>query len=328
MNVYEKFKKATLKAKTIVITTHLMPDADGLGSAVALALALETQGKKVTCVNEESLLSRYAYLDPDKHIISVDEYLLNQNNTLPDLLIVVDTNSLHRTGEKVQKFASGIPEILYIDHHPCSKDVMLKHCIDTTKAATGELVGELIRSIGVSLNYEMALPLYTAILIDTSSFRYPTVSGNTHRLIGALMDAGVAPPHAYNKIYGTKKITYMKLLGEVLSSANATPNGEIAWIILREKKLQEFNVDHEDTHAFINNLLILDNIQVAIMFKEMGSTVKVSLRSLGIVDVGKIAKVLGGGGHDHSAATLINGDINDVVQRTISTVQDCLKTLE
>jgi phosphoesterase RecJ-like protein len=205
---------------------------------------------------------------------------------------------------------------------------MINHCIDTTKAATGELAGDLIASIGVKLTNEMALPLYTAVLIDTSCFRYPTVTGDTHRLIGSLMDTGVRPPHAYNMIYGTKKISFMKLLGKVLANAHTTKDEKIAWLTLTEDLLQKFHVDTEDTHAFINHLLVLDNIKVAIMFKEIGSQIKISLRSVGDIDVGLMAKALGGGGHDHSAATLIEGKLDDVIKSTIEKIQILLAKAE
>jgi phosphoesterase RecJ-like protein len=174
----------------------------------------------------------------------------------------------------------------------------------------------------------MALPLYTAVLIDTSSFRYPTVTGDTHRLIGSLMDTGVRPPHAYNMIYGTKKITFMKLLGKVLASAHTTKDEKIAWLTLTEDMLEKFHVDTEDTHAFINHLLVLDNIKVALMFKQMGTQIKVSLRSVGNVDVGLMAKALGGGGHDHSAATIIEGNLDVVVKSTIEKLQLLLEDAE
>ncbi len=195
-------------------------------------------------------------------------------------------------------------------------------------AATGELVGTLIEAMKVKMTAKLALPLYTSILIDTSSFRYPTVSGNTHRLIASLMDAGIKPPEAYNFIYGTKKITYMHLLGTILSMAQINKDESIAWLTLKEKNLDHFKVDTEDTHAFINHLLILDNIKVACMFRENGENIKISLRSAGDVDVGVFAQALGGGGHNHSAATILQGKLDHVVPYTISKLEKMLKNLD
>ncbi|MBP9680703.1 MAG: hypothetical protein KBD76_04820, partial [Bacteriovorax sp.] len=274
------------------------------------------------------LLDRYKYLDPCEVVISLEDYKAFYPEVDIDLFIVTDTNSLERIGDGLKALAKNAVNHLFVDHHPCSKSVMANNCIDTTKAATGELAGDLINALGVKLTREMALPLYTAVLIDTSCFRYPTVTGNTHRLIGNLMDTGVRPPHAYNMIYGTKKITFMKLLGKVLASAHTTKDEKIAWLTLSEDMLEKFHVDTEDTHAFINHLLVLDNIKIAVMFKQMGNQIKISLRSIGDVDVGVMAKALGGGGHDHSAATIVEGALETVVKSTIDKLQSLLEATE
>lgn len=324
MRMINLFKSLTEKVKNIVITTHIQPDADGIGSEIALCLALREIGKNAICVNEEPLLERYKYLDPKDCVISYDEYKKrresDKNSTL-DLFIVTDTNSLSRIGNNLQTIVPNAKNLLFIDHHPAPKELAAIHCIDTKMAATGELVGSLIESLGIAFTKDMAYALYTSILIDTSSFRYPTVTGNTHRIIAKLMDTGIEPPEAYNKIYGTKKISYMQMLGVVLSSASSTKDGRVAWLSLTEENLNKFKVDTEDTHGLVNYLLILDNIKVACMFRQIGKMVKISFRSAGDIDVGVMAQALGGGGHDHSAATMIEGSIDNVIKETIPKLQ-------
>ncbi len=315
------FEEHIKNAQTIVITTHIFPDADGIGSQIALCMALQKLGKNAICVNEKKLFDRYKYLDPQDVIISYDEYLENPFKEI-DLFIVADTNSLPRIGKNTQELVMSSKDLLFIDHHPCARELEAIHCIDTTMAATGELVGNLILGLGVELTKEMSLALYTAILIDTSSFRYPTVSGDTHRMIARLMDAGVRPPEAFNQINGTKKIDYMRLIGEVLSSAQTNETEEVAWITLDEEMIEKHQSDAEDTHGFINHLLILDNIKVACMFRENGSSVKLSMRSAcTTIDVGIMAQALGGGGHNHSAATVLEGKMEDIVKSSVSKIQ-------
>jgi len=315
------FEKYIAQAKNIVITTHVYPDADGIGSQIALCMALQSIGKNAICVNEEPLFKRYKYLDPKNVIISHDEYLKNPFKEI-DLFIVADTNSLPRIGKNTQELVLKSKDLLFIDHHPCPRELASIHCIDTTMAATGELVGNLIKGLGIEFNHDISLALYTAILIDTSSFRYPTVSANTHRLIGDLMDTGVKPPQAFNQINGTKKIGYMRLIGEVLSSAQTNESEEVAWICLNEEMINNHKSDAEDTHGFINHLLILDKIKVACMFRQNGKNVKLSLRSADTsIDVGVMAQALGGGGHNHSAATIIEGKLENVVESAIEKIQ-------
>lgn len=319
-NAVNRYLKLIEKAQNIVITTHIHPDADGIGSEIALCMALKKMGKNAICINEEPLFDRYRYLDPDNVVECFEDNKEKLGKI--DLLIVTDTNSLPRIGKNVQELVLNSHELLFIDHHPCQKELAAIHCIDSTKAATGELVAELITAMKVEMDKKMALALYTAIIIDTSSFRYPTVTGNTHRVIANLLETGVKPPEAFNKINGTKKVPYMKLLGTVLTSSQTSEDEAIAWISLTEEQIVNFECDAEDTHGFINHLLILDNIKIACMFRQINDKVKVSFRSaISKVDVGIMAQALGGGGHNHSAATIIEGKLEDVIPQTIAKLQ-------
>jgi bifunctional oligoribonuclease and PAP phosphatase NrnA len=332
MTILETFKSRIQDANHIIITTHEYPDADGIGSEIALCMALRHLGKKVFCVNEEPLLERYCYLDPQGVVLGFKLFEQTHKDFIPELVIVVDTNTKIRTGSRMSAFISEEMPTLYVDHHPVRGRSLTDHCIDVKAAATGQLVGEIIEYLGVPFTKDMALPIYTAIIIDTSSFRYPTVSGATHRLISKLMDTGINPPEAYNGIYGTKKVHHMHLLSRILDTAATNDKEDIAWMLLRQEDIEKFASDVEDTHAFINNLLVLNNIKVACMFRDDGDFIKVSLRSSGEIDVGNIALGLGGGGHSHSAAGIIkreNGETTEsVISRTIKKVEELLAKQE
>ncbi len=319
--IKRKFLASIEGKMNIVISTHSFPDADGIGSEISLCMALNSIGKNSICCNDEKLLQRYKYLDPQNVVTHVDE-IESRYSESPDLIIVVDTNAIERTGKRFEAYAKhhGCP-IIYIDHHPCKNISEKEHCIDTTAAATGQLIGELIIGpLGLNFTAEMALPLYTAILIDTSSFRYPTVTTRTHEIIAMLMATGIQPPAAYNGIYGTKKVDHLHLLGKVLATADSTKNEEVCWLVLTHEIITKYDVDIEDTHGFINNLLILDHAKVVCMFRDDGDKVKVSLRSSGDYDVGTIAVALGGGGHSHSAATLVNKRTGESIDEVIKSV--------
>jgi phosphoesterase RecJ-like protein len=331
MTILDVFKSKIQVARRILITTHEYPDADGIGSEISLCLALREYGKECYCVNEEPLLERYQYLDEDKVIFGINDFIRKYPDHSADLMIVVDTNTKDRVGTRLCSFIGETIPTLYIDHHPCRGRDLSNHCIDITAAATGQMVGEMIESLGISFNKKMALPIYTSIIIDTSSFRYPTVSASTHRLVAKLMDTGINPPEAYNGIYGTKKVHHMHLLAQILNTAKANSNETIAWIILKKEDINTFLSDVEDTHGFINNLLVLNNIKVACMFRDDGEFIKMSLRSSGEYDVGLIAFALGGGGHSHSAATVLirgPGETTDqVIDRAIKKAEEVLKNL-
>ncbi len=333
MTILDTFKSRIQVAQRILITTHEYPDADGIGSEISLCLALREFGKDAWCVNEEPLLERYQYLDPDHCVLGFHDFRKKHGGFLPDLVIVVDTNTHARTGKELSRYIDESNfKVLYIDHHPCRGRDLSNHCIDVTAAATGQMVGEMIENLGIEFTKKIALPIYTSIIIDTSSFRYPTVSASTHRLIAKLMSTGINPPEAYNGIYGTKRVHHMHLLGKILETASTNSDESIAWMLLRKEDIDNFAGDVEDTHAFINNLLVLNNIKVAIMFRDDGPAVKMSLRSSGDIDVGTIALALGGGGHSHSAATVLvkeKGETTEqVISKSVKIVEEILKKLE
>ncbi len=333
MTILDTFKSRIQAAQRILITTHEYPDADGIGSEISLCLALREFGKEAWCVNEETLLDRYQYLDSEHCVVGHQDFWKQHGGFKPDLVIVVDTNTHARVGKELSQYIDeGKFKVLYIDHHPCRGRDLSNHCIDVTAAATGQMVGEMIEYLGVQFTKKIALPIYTAIIIDTSSFRYPTVSASTHRLVAKLMATGINPPEAYNGIYGTKRVHHMHLLGRILDTAATNSDESIAWMLLRKSDIDKFAGDVEDTHAFINNLLVLNNIKVAIMFRDDGPMMKMSLRSSGDYDVGTIALALGGGGHSHSAATILKKEPGEsaeqVISKTIKKVEEILKKLE
>jgi len=324
MNI-ELFKSLTKTARNIFITTHQHPDADGIGSQMALKIALEQLGKKVLCINQHPTSAKYKHLDKKSHILSYKQFIKLDFKETVDLFIVTDTNSLSRIGTGIEELVKNAKNLLFIDHHPAPVELRSLHCIDVTASATGEIVGQLIDALGVELNQNIAFLLYTAILIDTNSFRYPSVTGKTHRLIAKLIDSGMKPSNAYNRIYCNKKISDMHLLGNILSLAKINSNETIAWLTLDEKTLKKFNVDPEDTHHFINNLLVLDNLKIACLFRQTGDHVKISLRSTGNIDVSTIAEALGGGGHHHAAAINMLGNIEDVTQNVLQKLEIILQ---
>lgn len=333
MTILDTFKSRIQAAQRILITTHEFPDADGIGSQISLCLALREFGKETWCVNEELLLERYQYLDPEHCVLGYHDFRKVHGGFLPDLIIVVDTNTHARSGKELSHYIDdGKFKVLYIDHHPCRGRDLSNHCIDVTAAATGQMVGEMIENLGIEFSKKIALPIYTAIIIDTSSFRYPTVSASTHRLVAKLMATGINPPEAYNGIYGTKRVHHMHLLSKILETASTNDDESIAWMLLRKIDIDNFEGDVEDTHAFINNLLVLNNIKVAIMFRDDGPVIKMSLRSSGDYDVGTIALALGGGGHSHSAATMLTkgkGETTEeVIAKSVKKVEELLKKLE
>lgn len=332
-NLYTELANKISSAKRVLCTTHLYPDADGIGSAAALCLGLKEIHKKVTLIFEHRLHKKYHHLTHQVEYIELEQQSLSEADATTfvenyDLVIVVDTNHIKRTGNNMSKLLNSHPNIIYIDHHPFEDYNSSHHFIDSRASATGEMVGHLLISMNITFSKSMALALYTAILIDTNVFRYPSVTADTHRLIAKLLDTGLTVTEAYNIFHGSKKIHHMHLLGHILKDCKLNNEGTVAWIWIAEADLIEYQSEIEDTNAYINNLLSLDGIKVVCMFREEQQNVKISFRSHGDVDVSLIAQKIGGGGHSHSAAAMMqtpNGiHKENVSHKIISLVEDYL----
>lgn len=312
-NLYTELGERISSAKKILCTTHINPDADGIGSAAALCLGLKDLHKSTTLILEQKLHKKYHHL---VHMVDYLEYETQENlmddNFIQkfDLVLVVDTNHIKRTGQKISQYLNTHPNVIFIDHHPFHDHESPAHFIDSRASATGEMVGHLLNQLHINFTKPIALALYTAILIDTNVFRYPSVTADTHRLIAKLLDTGLTVTEAYNVFHGSKKVHHMHLLGHILKNAKVNSSGSVAWIWISEADLTEYQSDLEDTNAYINNLLSLDGIKVACMFREEGNKIKISFRSHGDIDVALIAQSMGGGGHSHSAATLLSKQTN------------------
>lgn len=333
-NLYSELANKILSAKRILCTTHLHPDADGIGSAAALCLGLKEIHKKATLVFEHKLHKKYHHLTHLVDYVELEQKSFSDNDAKNfineyDLIIVVDTNHIKRTGNHTSTLLSNHSQIIYIDHHPFEDYNSESHFIDSRASATGEMIGHLLISMDITLTKPMALAIYTAILIDTNVFRYPSVTAETHRLIATLLDTGLAVTEAYNIFHGSKKIHHMHLLGHILKNCTVNHNGTVAWIWIAEADLIEYQSEIEDTNAYINNLLSLDGIKVVCMFREEHQHVKISFRSHGDIDVSVIAQKMGGGGHSHSAATLLktfNGiQKENICDKVITLVEDYLE---
>jgi bifunctional oligoribonuclease and PAP phosphatase NrnA len=305
--------KLILNAKNIVLTTHTVPDPDGLGSVIALSSSLKKLKKNVKIVLEKKISPKYSYLDKENQVQPITGFETGKNI---DLFIVLDANNLERVGDKVKLINQSSRELLFIDHHPCSIEVKALHLIDTSFVATGEIVANLIKYLGIAIDKEIALCLYTAILIDTSSFNYPTMKSRTHQVIAELIDAGVSPGDAFRKVNNQQNLDFIYLTGLVLKNCKVVE--KVIHSSITQGQLKKFNTSIDNTFGLINYFIHVQNIEIACMFFELSSNqTKVSFRSFTGLDVGSIAENFGGGGHTYSSATVMNCNVKSAQQKII-----------
>ena len=313
--------KTIKKYNSFLVTSHINPDGDAVGSQFALALLLKQAGKKVVIVDDEKIPSKYDFLGK---WIPVDKLVRKPNFKVA---IILDSSNLNRLG-RVASLLSPEKKIVNIDHHLSNENFGDVNWVDTGAGAVGEMIYRLYKKMNCRIENKNALSIYTAILTDTGSFRYANTSSNTHRIAGRLLECGVEPGFIAGRLYEVNSLASMKLLEMALSTIKIVKDdARIAWLCVTNDMLNRANADFEDTEDFVNYARSLQGVEIAIFFSEtkVKNEIKVSLRSTGAVDVNLIAKKFGGGGHSRASGCRIKGSLGRVIKKVVSKVRGELK---
>jgi bifunctional oligoribonuclease and PAP phosphatase NrnA len=302
----QKIVDAIRSRRRFVISSHARPDGDSIGSQLAMAYALEALGKEVTVVNADAApppLMAFPGV-PGILIASAVEGEF-------DAAIIMECGDLSRTGVKgLERFF-----VINIDHHPGNTGYGQINWFDASAAACGEMVFDLVRALGEPLSVEVATHIYLAILTDTGSFHYSSISPRTFEICRQALAAGVDPVLVARNVYDSNNMGRLKLFGAVLSAMQIDPSGHIAIVYLDHDMARAAGGTYEDTEGLINLPLTVKEIQAVVFFKQdEGDQYRVSMRSKGAIDIGAVAKQFGGGGHKNAAGCTVNGPI-DALQK-------------
>jgi len=311
----EKTREVVLNHESFLITTHINPDGDGVGSELALARFLQDMGKRVAVVNSTPTPRKYSFLDSNGMI-----QLFEEPKGLPhaEVVFILDISRWERLGNMAQ-FIRNHPGIrICIDHHPVQGNFADINLICEDAGASGELVLRLINSMAGSLTPEIAEPLYASILTDTGAFRFPNTSAQTHAAASQLLSAGIRSELIYDQIYERCSPARVKLLGHALASLEYLHEGRLAWMAITQSMLHENGVEVEEIEGFVDIARGIRSVEASLLFIELpGKKVKISLRSRGNVDVNGFASRFGGGGHRHAAGILIEGSLTQIIDRLL-----------
>jgi phosphoesterase RecJ-like protein len=292
-------------SSTIIITAHIHPDGDCLGSMLALNEYLTSRGKSVKMVLDDEVPALYNFLPGYETIGKPTAKVISA-----DLLVVLDASDIERIG-KVKEHVNA--PILNIDHHISNTKFADYWYINSKSAATGEIILQLLNQLNAKITPTIATCLYTAIATDCGFFRYANTSVQTMRYAADLMEYG-ANPNAISEYMETKPLESILTLAKVLETLELHHNGKIATITVSPDTLD--NLD--STEGFINYPRIIEGVEIAIMFKIMNEdTIRISFRSKK-VDVSTLAFSFGGGGHVRAAGCAIMGKIEDVKKKVLS----------
>ena len=322
--IIERMGKALDGATTAVLSTHVNADGDGCGSEAALAMLLAQRGITARIVNPTPWPEMFGFLLSD-----VREESRRGAGALgkADLLIVLDISDIRRLGTLAEPVRKMRGPRLVIDHHVPGEeppgDIVLA---DTDACATGELVYDFARVLGLEITAEIARALYTAILTDTGGFRFSNTSPRCHAIAGELLSAGVDPEEMYRRIYASVPVGRLHLLRDALHTLEVDEGIGLAWISLPAGVMEKYALRSEELDGIAEHPRSIAGTRMAIFFRDLGhGQVKVSFRSAGAVDVNRFAKRFGGGGHAKAAGALISGTLDAVRDRVLEAAREYLE---
>lgn len=285
--------------RRFVISSHVRPDGDAIGSQLAMAFALDALGKEVAIVNRDPVPGPLeAFPGTDRVQVAAEaagDY---------DAAIVMECSALERTG------VAGLDRafVINIDHHQGNTGYGAINWFDAGAAACAEMVFDLIVALGVPITPAIATHIYVAILTDTGSFHYSAISARTFDICRQLVEAGVDPPKIARAVFDSNTLGRLKLFGAVLGAIDLEHDGRLAVMRVDQQMAREAGGTYEDTEGLINLPLTVREIRASVFFKELTATeYRVSLRSKGAIDVAAVAKRFDGGGHRNASGCTVRG---------------------
>ena len=309
---------AIRERQRFVVSSHERPDGDSIGSELAMAYALRALGKTVRVVNSDPAPPPMQAF-PGVTEIEISDRMDGEF----DAAIIMECSDLSRTG------VAGLDRffVINIDHHPGNKGYGDIRWFDESAAACGEMVFTLIRALDVPLTIEIATHIYLAILTDTGSFRYSSISPRTFDICREAVEAGVNPENVARKVYDSNNMGRLKLFGSVLRAMQLDASGRIAIVYLDHEMAREAGGTYEDTEGLVILPLTVKEIQAVVFFKQIqigGEEYRVSLRSKGDVDIGSVAKEFGGGGHKNAAGCTAAGPIDSLQKQFVQLIDKAI----
>jgi phosphoesterase RecJ-like protein len=317
------------RRERFLLTTHLNPDGDGLGSEVAMALWLERLGKSVRILNDSPVPPSFHFFTATHGIESFEPERAEALFAEAEVLVVLDTGNRQRIGRLAAVMERHVIDIAIVDHHVSHDGFGRVNVIEPGAAATAEIVYELIAEAGIALSRPMAEALYIGLMTDTGSFRYSNTDGAAHRMAAALLDTGIDPQSIHAAVHSHATPGRLRFFGEVLSAMRVLDEGRLVVLEAAPEQFQRHGLAGADTEGLVDMPRTIAGVEVVALVSEVDSgKVKVSLRSTGRVAIDQVCSRLGGGGHVHAAGVLLHGTRAAAMERVLPELHRLLAALE
>jgi len=309
-----------------VLTTHMNPDGDGLGSEVALALYLTGLGKDVTVVNDGAVPFPFDFLSRLYPIELFRDEWAREKVDSADVAVILDTAVLSRLGRVGPLLARPGLEIVVVDHHLGEPQFNGLSFVSTAACAAGEMVYDFLRRQPDGLSAGIAEALYTALVTDTGSFRHSNTDSEAHAMAAHLISLGARPEPLHALIHQHRHAGRVRFQGAVWSRMELTEDGTVAWLEADRATMDSHAVDSTDTEGIVDFPRTLRGVEAVALFSETpDGKVKVSLRSTGRVNVERVASRFGGGGHRAAAGATVPGPLAAGRERVVEALREAVE---
>lgn len=326
---YKELNKILESSEKIVLTTHVVPDGDAIGSEMAVKLFLEKKYKNPVVINHSQTPDNLKFLDPDD-TIRVFEHDQKENEEMimnADLIVLLDTNEFVRTRSMERSLVSSPAKKVCIDHHQDLRPENYNLAIsDPESPSTCQIIYDyLSKESPDSIDKKISEALYTGIITDTGSFRYPRTTEETFLSCAELVRKGADPVRIYEEVYNKNSINKIRLMAKYLDSFEFHYDDRVGLGMITEEDFNETQADQTDIEGFSSIMMSIKGIVMSIMLVELPHSIKISLRSKGEIKVNEIAKEFGGGGHKNAAgASYLKSDINELRSKVLSITKNYL----
>jgi phosphoesterase RecJ-like protein len=309
------------RSQRLLLTTHIRPDGDGLGSMLALDTVLRALGKEVHLTVSSSVPARYRFLDPAGRL---KEFTPSDAYRQADAVLVLDTGTWNQLGAFGPFLATLTATKAVIDHHMTQDDLGARRFVDTTAEATGRLVYEAIQALGQPLSPSAATALFVALAMDTGWFRHANATAASFALAAELVAAGATPGPVYDRLFEQNSLGRLRLMGLILDRLQVTAGGRVAYSELHRGDYEATGAMPHDSEDLVNFTRSVTGVEVGLFLMEQPrGGVKVSFRSRA-ADVAKIAEHFGGGGHRLASGAVIDAPLDEARARALAAVTAAL----
>lgn len=323
---WPRFVELIQSHQRFVLTSHIRPDCDALGSELGMACVLESLGKSVRIVNAQQTPPNLRFLDVHNKILALGHDVQPADLQDAEVLMVLDTSAWAQLGAMGDVLRESQAIKVILDHHKSEDDLAAQVFKNVQAEATGRLVIEAARHLGVALTPEMSHPLFAAVATDTGWFRFPSTTGDTYRLAGDLVDAGVQPSQIYKSLYEHDTLARLQLVGRTLARAQTELDGRLIHTSIFLEDFRATSALPSDTEDVINLTLTVASTQVAVIFVEQfGGGFKISFRSRCDVDCSRLAEGFGGGGHKAAAGAFMHEPCEAVQAKVLDAVRTAMR---